>query len=119
MSQPEPFNLDTALRSTEGSHEVLRELAGVWREHLPATVAGIQRSIADQDGPGLARQAHQLAGALGLFGAKPSLELARQLEASGQAGRWEDATLLANQLEPELQRLLAALEQLATADLGP
>src|SRR5262245_45394592 len=63
MSQPEPIDLDIALRSTEGSHEVLRELAGVWREHMPATVAGIQRSITDQDGPGLARQAHQLAGA--------------------------------------------------------
>ena len=76
-----PFDRDAALRGTEGSPELLRELAGILLGQLPDAQAAIQQAILRRDGPGLQRQAHQLAGGLALFGAAPALNATRHLEA--------------------------------------
>lgn len=115
MSHDDPFQLEAALRATEGNRQVLGELAGILRAQVPDSLAGLQQAVAERDGAALARQAHQMAGALGLFGADPALKLTRQLETLAKAADWDHIPLLAKRLEGELHRLVTALEPLTTA----
>jgi HPt (histidine-containing phosphotransfer) domain-containing protein len=107
----EVFDREAALRGTEGSEELLRELAGILLAQLPAARSGLGQAIAQRDGATVQRQAHQLAGSLGLFGAGPALSATRALETLGKSGDWSQARTLQAAFEAELDRLQVVLEQ--------
>lgn len=104
-----PFELEAALRGTEGDAELLAELTDILRQQLPASRAGLRQAVAQHDLAALRQQTHQLAGALGLYHAAPSLALIRQLQTSALSADWARLDLLLTELDGELDRLLAAL----------
>jgi len=109
----EPIEMEVALRGAEGSRELVQELAQILLDQLPGSLAAIQAAIAAQDSPALKRQAHQLAGGLGLFGAQPALEAARTLETAAETASWQQIPVYWSHFETEIARLQSALTQLA------
>jgi HPt (histidine-containing phosphotransfer) domain-containing protein len=81
-------------------------------------LAKLQQAMAQTDWPALAHSAHTLKGILGLFGARPAIDLASELEqlALGVDGRGGDATREVAQarcqaLVCQVEHLLAALSR--------
>jgi two-component system sensor histidine kinase/response regulator len=106
------LDVEFALKRVEGDLDLLREVTALFLEDAPSLVKQIRTAIAAQDTRGLERAAHTLKGAVGNFGARPTQELAHQLEKLGRAGQLTDATLLLSQLEHQFTLLNPALEAL-------
>jgi HPt (histidine-containing phosphotransfer) domain-containing protein len=109
---PEPFQLEAALRGTQGDRPLLTHLAGLLLRDLPSSLAGLRHSLEMRDSTAMVRQAHHLAGGLAIMAAFPAMKLARNLESAAQAGDWETMAHLVPDLEKEAERLRIALEQL-------
>ena len=99
------FDRDAALARVGGDAELLKELAELFLQEYPRSLAQLHAALEHQDPQGVQTAAHGLKGAVANFGAKPVVDAARCLETLGREARLEAA--------PEA---LAALE-LAVASL--
>jgi signal transduction histidine kinase/CheY-like chemotaxis protein len=106
--------LDAAAASEQvgGDRELLQELAQVFLEDYPNSLAGIRAAVAAGDCTGLQRAAHTLKGAVGLFGAPDAFAAALRLETMGREGVLEGAVEACATLETELLRVRQALTAL-------
>jgi HPt (histidine-containing phosphotransfer) domain-containing protein len=107
------LNLDEALDRLGGDEELLREIAGLFMEDYPKTLADIRRALDIQSGPALESAAHNLKGAVGNFGAAPVWEAARSLEQMGRENQlahseaaWVELNTTLTQLKGELEELV-------------
>ena len=65
----------------------------------------LREAIGRGDASAISRLAHALAGAVGIFGAKPALEAARRLETIARQGRLSEAEEAWQQLDKAFTRL--------------
>ncbi len=112
-TSPPEFDLAFALKRVDGDHALLREVTGLFLEDAPKLLQQIRDAIEHRDARLLEHAAHTLKGAVGNFGARPTQELALELEKAGRSGQFDDAPALLNQLEGQFARLNPALEALA------
>jgi signal transduction histidine kinase/CheY-like chemotaxis protein/HPt (histidine-containing phosphotransfer) domain-containing protein len=113
----------THLRRTTGGNETLmRSLAKSFLADAPGKFSALRRAIAKKDADALAKTAHALKGALGIFGAPQAVALARSLEAMGRAGSVHGAAEIFASLEAEFANLghqLQALQPKSKAKSKP
>lgn len=98
-----------ALENTDGSEELLIELAGVFVEECPEMMRQIRAAIDRRDAPALQRTAHSLKGSARIFAAAAVSEAALWLETMGADGDLSGAGDGWTTLAHEVERLMAAL----------
>lgn len=116
MSAPQDSPLapyDELLDRAGGSPELLREVIGLFLEDAPTLLAAVKAGLAAGDAQGTRRSAHALKGSAANFGAPALVNVARQMEQAAAAGDLAAAAARLAGLEVELQRLSAALAELA------
>jgi signal transduction histidine kinase/CheY-like chemotaxis protein/HPt (histidine-containing phosphotransfer) domain-containing protein len=103
----------THLRSTTGGNEkLMRSLAKSFLADAPAKFSALRRAIAKKDADALAKTAHALKGALGIFGAPQAVAFARTLESQGRAGSVDGAAQIFASLEAAFATLGDQLQAL-------
>ncbi len=103
-----------ALTRVGGDHDLLKSLTEVFFDSYPAQLTQMREAITGGDAPQVYRLAHTLVGAVGIFGARPTLEAAARLEAMGREGMLVGAEEAWKRLNAELGRLKPALTALTT-----
>lgn len=91
------------------------ELCGLFEPRAQALLAQIQSAIEARESEGVKRAAHELKGMLLNLTACAATRIVRELEAAGQAARYEDATACRAQLVDEVARLVSALAERRSA----
>jgi|SRR3546814_594460 len=102
---------DMALENTDGSEELLLELAQVFIDTCPDMMMEICQAIDSGNAGDLHRAAHNLKGAARIFAAGPVVEHALQLEEIGAAGHLREADEKYAGLEPQVTELTLALAE--------
>jgi CheY-like chemotaxis protein len=101
-----------ALARVGGDHDLLKSLIEVFFDSYPAQLTQMRAAITAGDAPQVNRLGHTLVGAVGIFGAKPTLAAAARLEAMGREGKLIGAEEAWKRLNAELERLKPALTAL-------
>jgi two-component system sensor histidine kinase/response regulator len=106
-------NLDRAiaLEHVGGDEGLLREIASLFLEEYPKTMAEIRAALEEGDALALERGAHSLKGSVGNFGAASAVQAALRLE---MVGRSRDLSA-AGQAYSDLVRALDSLRPALTA----
>jgi HPt (histidine-containing phosphotransfer) domain-containing protein len=104
------FVLSKALEVVDGDIELFRDIANLFLENLPDSVARVREAIKMADGHALERAAHSLKGSVSNFGAKRAFEAAYRLEVLGREGRLPEAEDALTGLDEELKGFRSALE---------
>lgn len=102
----------TALERVEGDEDLLRELALMLLESMPAMMEELRAACARADAEALERTAHTLKGSVGTLAAQRVWDTAQCLENSGRDGQLADSGALLAALEVEVGRLEEALRAL-------
>ncbi len=86
--QQQLTNLDhaLALERVGGDQGLLREIAVLFLNEYPRSIAEIRQAIESGDAVGLERAAHSLKGSIGNFGAQQAFQAALHLETIGRSG---------------------------------
>jgi len=106
----EVFDMSKALQVVAGDKELFQEIAGMFLEDLPASMARIKEGISKGDAYALEQAAHSLKGSVGNFGAKRAHEATYQLEKLGKEGKMGDAADALPKLEKEFRALTAEIK---------
>ncbi len=111
---PEGASLDrqVALSRVGGDVELLKEIAVLFLEDYPKSLADLRDAAARADAKALERAAHGLKGSVANFGAAAAFEAARTLEELGRARNLAPAAAVIAQLEQALAVLRIELEAL-------
>ncbi len=107
------FDFDQALKNVGGSEEILRDTAKLFPAEIGKQLALLQQAVEKNDHESLARAAHTLKSSVALFAADRATEAARRLEVMGRNGEWSGVMQACSDLQRELDRLGAAISQLA------
>jgi HPt (histidine-containing phosphotransfer) domain-containing protein len=99
------------MRRLGGDIELFREFVEIFREDSPLLLESIRQGARDRDGVTLSRGAHSLKGLTSNFGARGAVEVAKLLEEISERQRWQEAPEAVRQLEFEISRLHAELDQ--------
>lgn len=100
---------ERALENTDGSEDLLLELAEMFIKECPGMMREVRVAIDAGDAPALHRAAHTLKGSVRIFVMAPAVEAARRLEEMGASGDLSDADDGWRTLRLEVDRLTAAL----------
>lgn len=100
---------ERALENTDGSEDLLIELAEMFIEECPELMSQLRAAIDAGQASELQRAAHTLKGSVRIFATAPAVEAARRLEEMGSAGDLSDAEDGWSTLRLEIDRLTAAL----------
>jgi signal transduction histidine kinase/DNA-binding response OmpR family regulator/HPt (histidine-containing phosphotransfer) domain-containing protein len=103
---------DVAWERVGGDRGLLRELAQAFGDDYPRSLERVRVAVAAGDRAGLERAAHELKGAVGVFGAAAAVAAALRLETMGREGNLEGAAEACAALEGELLRVRQALTEL-------
>jgi signal transduction histidine kinase/CheY-like chemotaxis protein/HPt (histidine-containing phosphotransfer) domain-containing protein len=99
-------------RTTGGNETLMRSLAKTFLADAPGKFSALRRAIAKKDADALAKTAHALKGALGIFGAPRAVAFARTLESQGRAGSVDGAAQIFASLEAAFATLGDQLQAL-------
>lgn len=113
-----PLDRDVALKRTGGKPEVLGKIAQLFLAEGPRLLGDIRRALTDQKCADLERAAHTLKGSADLFGAEAVVDAAWRLETMGREQDLAGADDACTSLKRELERLMAALTELAQTEGG-
>ncbi|GLH67563.1 Hpt domain-containing protein [Geothrix edaphica] len=102
--------LQNLVELDDGSHGLVQEMIGIFREDTPHRIEDILQAVTDRDAEAFSRAAHALKGGSGALGARSLRARAAELEALGRGGSLEVGPDLRAQLEALFQASLAALE---------
>lgn len=94
----------------DGSHGLVTEMIGIFREDTPRRLHDILSAAEKGDADELSRAAHALKGGAGALGARALRLMAADLEALGRGGSADAGPDLAGRLEALFQASLTALE---------
>jgi two-component system, sensor histidine kinase and response regulator len=108
-----PFDRGTILARVEGDRDLLQEIVTLFLEETPGLLSEIRAAIARRNGAELAVAAHTLKGSVANFDAKRASDEVLKLEAIGKSGDLAAAQQTYDELEREIDRLVAALRALA------
>ena len=106
----EVFDLSEAMKVVAGSKELFQEIADMFLENLPASMAKIKEGIAKGDAYALEHAAHSLKGSVGNFGAKRAHEAVYHLEKLGREKKMIDAADALSHLEKEFKALTVEIK---------
>jgi two-component system, sensor histidine kinase and response regulator len=106
---------DLALSRVGGDLDLLKEIAVIFLDDLPRTIAEIQDAITASDFEVMERSAHGLKGAAANFGAQSVVEAALHLEKLGRQKDLSSAAEALEHLKLELSTFAAELETLCHA----
>lgn len=95
-----------------GDEELLKEIAAIFLEDYPNSLAEIHKAIANSDPSRLETSAHTLKGSAANFGARIAVDAALRLEQMGRARLMERCTDALRDLETGLAQLHADLQAL-------
>jgi HPt (histidine-containing phosphotransfer) domain-containing protein len=95
----------------DGDVDFLAKLTATFFKTAEALLADLRRAADEQDAAGLELAAHSLKSNSRQFGALPLAEMCREMEAQGQAGRFDGIAERINQAEAEYAAVRAVLEQ--------
>jgi PAS domain S-box-containing protein len=107
-----PLDLETTLYRFNGDRAFMMEMCQDFKDHLPLRLEELKSTLQNGDINNISRAAHNLKGMSMNFNAGPLTELALKLETCGKQEDLTDAPVLVEQIEKEITRLLAYLEQL-------
>jgi HPt (histidine-containing phosphotransfer) domain-containing protein len=111
-----PFDAAAALERTEGSEELLREVAALFREETPRLLDEIRTAMATSDARAVQRVAHALKGSVSHFGAPRAGAAAAALEHAAREAAGPELRERARVLEVEVQLLQDALREWADGE---
>jgi len=118
MTDPEvretPFDHERALTRADGDAALLAELATLFLDEMPDTVAQIRDAITARDPKQVERFAHRLKGSLLTLAADPAAAVAHELETGGRERSHAESKELFDRLEHELTRLETRLSSLSS-----
>ena len=106
------FDLSVVLERLGGDHEILQEIAQLFIEDTPDTMAQIRQAIDDRDAGALEKAAHSLKGSVSNFGAEEAVQAALQLEMMGRGGNLADVEAPYRALEAEVNKVSEALAEI-------
>jgi HPt (histidine-containing phosphotransfer) domain-containing protein len=115
MNRSEPWDgldRDAALGRVGGDVDLLKEIAGVFLDDCPRSLAELRDAAARGDCVGAERAAHGLKGAASNFGAGHVVAAALRIEQMGRAGKLDDFAPALESLEAALAALRDELEAL-------
>lgn len=107
------ISAEEVLNRCGGDPGLLAEIVGLFLTEWPVAQGNIHKALSENDGKSLIMAAHKLRGALAVFEANTTAELALRLEEAGIAGNWQLASDTARQLDAAVGKLIPALELLA------
>jgi len=108
----EVFDKEVALARVGGDADLLKEIAQLFLEDYPKSLADLHEALNAGDARRVERAAHGLKGAVSNFGAAPAVAAALQLETLGRAREMTDVGLVLQTLERALAALRPELEAL-------
>jgi two-component system, sensor histidine kinase and response regulator len=111
----EAFDRDEALERVGGDARLLRELADMFLAEAPRWARELGAAVTEGDAEGVRRLAHTVKGAVGTFGARQAMELARRLEQLAKKGELAGAEQAWAELREALWRLQEALRAFEAA----
>jgi HPt (histidine-containing phosphotransfer) domain-containing protein len=114
-----PLDWEKALQNTDGSEELLIELAGVFLDECPEMMRQIRASIDAGDAPGLQLAAHSLKGSARIFAAPPATDAAHRLELMGAEANLQDAESAWSLLLETIEDLVVALAERSCGQGSP
>jgi signal transduction histidine kinase/CheY-like chemotaxis protein len=112
---PEPptddmvLDRESALGRVGGNLDLLRQLAGVFREDCARLVPEVREALARGDAAGLREAAHTLKGMVGFFAAPAATVAARRLEQLGEQGQLDGSEEVLATLVREIERVQEVL----------
>ncbi len=112
LEQPSCFDRHAAMARVEGDLDLLKEIALLFLDDVPAMLSDLRLALERGDATLLEKTAHRLKGSVGNFGAKPALDGALQLEQLGRDQDFSDAPRVLQQVERAIARLRPELEAL-------
>jgi len=101
----EPMDYDKAVREFCGDAELVKTVGEEFLEKVAGQIHAMEQAIADDDAPGLAREAHKIKGGAANLMAQPLTEAAAQLETEAKLGRLEGIAIFLEHFEQEFLRL--------------
>jgi two-component system sensor histidine kinase/response regulator len=104
------FDRQQALARVDGDEDFLRELAGIFREDCPRSLAEIHAAMDRADYPVVERQAHTLKGAASNFYAKRTVAAALSLETAAAARNLAKMRIAQQELVSATTRFLEILD---------
>ena len=110
-ASPDVLDISCALRRLDGNTNLLKDLALMYLEDVPALFHELKQAIEAQDYEEVTRTAHSISGLSATFEAIPCCTAAKALEASGRHKKTDAIPQQLAQLESEYQRLKKALEE--------
>ena len=105
------FDLTKALEVTAGDAGLFQEIANLFIEGLPGSIAQIREGIRRGDSGTIEMGAHSLKGSVSSFGAERALEAAYDLELVGRERRLVEAEVKFLKLNSALEELEGALRE--------
>lgn len=111
-----PFEKGELLKRVGGDVGFMQEIVGLFLKESRIRIGEIREAIEQGDTSALVKAAHTLKGAVGVFGARRSVEAALRLEQLGRAGDLIRAGEGFRDLEAAIADLLPALETLMSEE---
>jgi len=108
---PPAVDMRQLVRTLGGDLAVVREIAVAMRSDMAVRRDAIAMALQERDAAAGQEQVHALKGALASIGAHEAARLAKSVEAAWRQGDWDGVVAAAGQLEREVERVDAALEQ--------
>jgi PAS domain S-box-containing protein len=108
-------DLAEALRRVDGDTVLLKELAGLFFDELPARMSDLRRAVSARDEANTRRAAHFLKGSIGNFGADVAVTVAEQLENPEGSRDWARSAVDCDRFEQAVEALRLAIARLNAA----
>jgi len=108
------FDQAEALDRLDGEPELLVQVATVFLEDYPTTLADIGNSIDRKDADAVAFAAHKIKGGLGTLAARRAWAAAAVIERAGRESRFADARGALDDLRAQIDSVLPVLKTLVS-----
>jgi CheY-like chemotaxis protein len=105
-------DLAEALRRVDGDTGLLKELAGLFFDELPARMSDLRRAVSSRDETNTRHAAHFLKGSIGNFGADVAVTIAEQLENPEGTRDWVRSAADCDRFEQAAEALRLAIARL-------
>ncbi|MBN2416487.1 response regulator [bacterium] len=108
-SSPLGIDLTSALEAVESDEALLRELVGDMLLKIPISLENIERALHTSDAESLRREAHDLKGSVGNFGAVEMCKLAQKIEVLSERNRIAEIRKVYRSLRNEAEKVTRSL----------
>ncbi|MEP7354580.1 MAG: Hpt domain-containing protein [Acidobacteriota bacterium] len=106
------LDFENALSRAGGDLDLLKEIAALFLDEYPRSLAELRQALAEGDAEAVGRTAHGLKGAVANFGAQPAVDAAFTLEQMGQSHDLAAGSETLANLKQALADLKQELEQI-------